>query len=215
MVAGVVYRVLLLAIFLGVAVVLGGCAGPQPPALPPAPTLSPGALGPALESARDARWEGLSARFPEAQRPDTVLVRVVAPQEWAAVQAECLQGLGFDVIATSDNGLMPQSIPLEQQEGLEVAMYTCDAQYPTDPAASLPLTKDELSYIYDYFTDVLTPCLEAAGVEVPEPSSRSLFIETYTSGDAWDPYLNVSGTKGVVWEKINKTCPQTPPGLRQ
>lgn len=93
-------------------------------------------------------------------------------------------------------------------------MYVCDVKYPVDPAWGLPLTDDELSYLFDYFHLVLTPCLESRGVVVDDPPSRATFIDSYTSGKAWNPYKNVLGTAGVKWGEINAACPQTPPGFR-
>jgi hypothetical protein len=203
-----------IVLLVSAVLVVGGCAPAGSPEPPTAPSLDEATQTQLLADQRDSRWADVLGLFPTAARPDTEIVRLIRPNEWAETQAGCLQEQSFDVTAGADGGLRPGSIPDEQQEALAVAMYLCDASYPIDPSKTLPLSNDELSYIYDYFVEVLTPCLEAAGVDVPAPSSRAMFLETYDSGAAWNPYVHVPSTTGLDWAQVNQDCPQYPVDFR-
>lgn len=208
-------RIAAILTVLTVSVGVGGCSGFVLLPAPPAPTLADADQPAAIEAYLDGRWKGIVAMYPGAVRPDVDLVRIIEPNEWARMQESCVRDQGFDVTANNQGGISISEIPIEQQESLAIAQFACEAMYPVDLSWDLPLTDDELSYLYDYFTKVLTPCLESHGIDVPEPSSRTTFVDSYVAGDAWNPYVNVMGTRGVQWGDINKKCPQAPPGFRE
>ena len=97
---------------------------------------------------------------------------------------------------------------------MEIARYVCDAKYPVDPSLTQPPTDAELDYLYNYFVDVLNPCLEREGIEVIEPPSRQAFKDSLLSPDSWSPYVDVDIRGQDEWTRLNRACPQSPPGFR-
>jgi len=70
------------------------------------------------------------------RRLQVPVVRHIRPDEWATVQAGCLQDAGFYASATSIGTLVVNSgLGLPQPSGLDLAAATCDAQYPIDESA--------------------------------------------------------------------------------
>ncbi|PWB96435.1 hypothetical protein DF220_00185 [Salinibacterium hongtaonis] len=157
------------------------------------------------------------SQHPNAQRPDVELIRYVQPNESASAQADCLIAAGFvNTTVTPDGGVVTDFGSAAQAEPFAIAGYTCRVQYPLDPKYTAPLTNAEVMFIYDYFVEELTPCLESEGFSVTAAQSRGKFAETYESGTAWHPYEGVieSTTTNEQWWSINARCPQMPTDFR-
>lgn len=148
-------------------------------------------------------------------RPDVDLVRFIDPSEWAEVMVDCLVDQGVDAKVSNDGqgGFESQGVA-GQEMSMEIARYVCDAKYPVDPSLTQPPTDAELDYLYDYFVDVLNPCLEREGIDVIEPPSRQAFKDSLQSPDSWSPYLAVGIPGQEEWTRLNRACPQSPPGFR-
>jgi hypothetical protein len=207
----------LIATVLGVSIAIAGCtAAPTQggaPTSPPAAQSPAGdpATAPSLQEQLEYQWSKVVARFPEAVRPDVQLVRYIDQNEWASIQAECMNAEGFpDVFATRDGGLSSGEIPSGQEEAYQVAEYVCFAKYPLDPKYLTPWTDERLGRVYDYYANELIPCLEKEGYDPPEPPSRVTFIDGY---DGWSPYLGVVDFTQDEWFRINELCPQWPADL--
>ena len=158
-------------------------------------------------------WEQFHAEYPNAPRPDTQVIRNVDLDEWATVIADCLHDAGFpNVHADSDGGLSYETPP-QQAEPFGLAKYVCMAQYPLDPKYTKPATDEQLGKLYDYLTLVQVPCLEAQGLEVPPPPSKTRFIETYYDSPEWLPFAMVSeqAEANGTLDQLDRLCPQTPP----
>lgn len=180
---------------------------------------------PSFDTTSDAKLEAQSradsqraldtllAQFPEADVPTVERVRFVELDEWAVVTASCLTDEGFYAEATS-NGLSSSADPGQEQE-LAVATYVCALKYPTNPRTNIPLNDDQKRFLYEYYTRVLTPCVEAEGFQVPPPPTQQSYIETYGNEGSWNPYALVAEATGgeEEWLRINALCPQVPPGL--
>ena len=165
------------------------------------------------EQQLDDLWKYYTASYPDAIRPDVTFIRYVQQNEWATIQADCMNAMGFlNVSETPDGGLASGTVPEAQAEAYQVASYVCDAEYPLDPKYSIPLTDDRIGVLYDYYVDELTPCLEKEGYSVTPAPSESTFISSYRSG-GWTPYADINtsfaGTQ-EEWYRINKVCPQWP-----
>jgi hypothetical protein len=199
-----------------VALVLAGCTASTLGPPPPAPTMTEAERIESYESGLDSSWETVTFSNPDAVRPDVEFVRFIDQDEWAQVIVDCLTAEGMDAkVSTDGQGGFESSAPSGQASAMDMARYVCDAKYPIDPALHLPPTEAELAYLYDYFALVLTPCLKAEGYEVIEPPSRQVFLDTYGTKDMWSPYRWVSNDGGQdEWERINRACPQGPPGFR-
>jgi hypothetical protein len=85
----------------------------------------------------------------------------------------------------------------------------CSAPLPT-PA--LFLSDEQLSAVYDDFTDRLLPCLRLLGFSVGDLPSRDLFVSQSAGYPRWNPYLELdpAPTEGD-WPLIAARCP--PPAL--
>ena len=199
---------------MAVAVVVGGCTGAEP-GPPPPPQLSEKEKTAAYIDFLDQSWQGVQSQFPDAVRPDVDFVRFIDQAEWAEVIVACLVEQGVDAKVSNDGqgGYESQGV-VGQEQSMEIARYVCDAKYPVDPSLTQPPTDAELDYLYNYFVDVLNPCLEREGIEVIEPPSRQAFKDSLLSPDSWSPYLAVDVRGQDEWTRLNRACPQSPPGLR-
>ena len=196
------------------AVVLSGCTAPTLGPLPPPPEMTDAERSASYEDGLDSSWESIASEYPEAVRPDVEFVRFIDKDEWAKVMVDCLIAEGMHAKLGTDGGI-ESFAPTGQAMAMDVARYVCNVKYPTDPALNLPPTEAELAYLYDYFALVLNPCLQAEGYEVTEPPSRQVFLDTYGTADMWSPYRWVKPDGGQdEWERINRACPQGPPGFR-
>jgi hypothetical protein len=204
-----------LTVAVAVIVGVGGCTGAEP-GPPPPPQLSEQEVDAAYAEFLDQSWQRVESAFPDAERPDVDLVRFIDQSEWAEVIVACLVEQGVDAKVSNDGqgGYESQGV-VGQELSMAIAAYVCDAKYPVDPSLTQPLTDAELDYVYDYFVNVLNPCLEREGIEVTEPPSRQAFKDSLLTVDSWTPYLAVLENPGQdEWTRLNRVCPQAAPGLR-
>lgn len=196
-------------------VIVTGCSSAGPTLPPPPPQLSEQATSAAYAELLEQSWQRVESEFPDAVRPDVELVRFIDQAEWAEVIVACLVEQGVDAKVSNDGqgGYESQGV-VGQEQSMAIAGYVCDAKYPVDPSLTQPLTDEELDYLYDYFVDVLNPCLERAGIDVIEPPSRQAFKDSLQSPDSWSPYLAVDPGGQDEWTRLVRECPQSPPGLR-
>ena len=183
---------------------LVGCSSPQTP--PPRTVLTESEQQDLIEDARAQAESELLARYPSAAIPAVALVRVVEDSEWLDVYAQCLTDAGFPATVQGDS--LNVRIAAGQEEPQAVAYYVCQAKYPVRPEA--PLSDPEISYLYHYYVNSLTPCLEAEGFAIPDPPSKQQFTDDYLADVFWTPYDYVSGSNEDVWDKLNDVCPQSP-----
>jgi hypothetical protein len=145
---------------------------------------------------------------------DIEFVRYISPDEFGAVLAACMTEQGFEATETFDGGVRYAPIPDEQGEAQREALIRCKVRYPVHPRYHLPTTESELLMLYDYWVDVVVPCLADEGFEAPEHPSPETFVAAYLSGDdnveRWHPYLAVGEVPYDTWEEINMKCPQHP-----
>jgi hypothetical protein len=80
------------------------------------------------------------------------------------------------------------------------------------PAPVLFLSEEQLSRVYDDFTDRLLPCLQLLGFSVGELPSRDLFVSQSAGYPRWNPYLELDPAPAEGdWPLIAARCP--PPAL--
>lgn len=144
--------------------------------------------------------------------PDVDQVRVIPLAEWGPTMVECLNEAGWDARPTEDGEgvVYPTVTEPGMSESLNIAIYTCEVQYPVDRKYTTPLTDEQLRALYEYRTGDLTDCLATEGYDVDStPPSLALFLE---SGGAWSPYEAISLDEGDA-ARINEACPQIPETL--
>ncbi|MHA6694907.1 hypothetical protein [Homoserinimonas sp. A520] len=141
-------------------------------------------------------------------------IRFVSPEELPKAMAECMTRLGFETTVSEDGGY-GGSYTEEQMVPYTVANLTCRIQYPPHPKYTQPLNDAQLEFLYDYFVDTLTPCLEGEGISVDPAPSRATFVEEYYT-HPWSPYDSLGRTPSqgkLDWIDLNKKCPQIPDGI--
>jgi hypothetical protein len=158
-------------------------------------------------------WEQFHSEYPDVPMPSTEVVRVVSLDEWASVMADCLHDAGFPDVTADDDGGISYSSPADQASQLALAKYVCSAQYPIDPKYTDEPTDDMVGELYEYLTKVQVPCLEEQGITVPEPPSKTIYIESYGEGDTWVPYLAIPAEAygDGTFDELQELCPQGPP----
>lgn len=200
----------LFAVF-GMTVVLSACAtGVKPPEVP---DYSAADFEAQTTADNQRALDALLDDFPDAEVPEVERVRLVSLEEWPAAMAERLSAEGF--VAVAEGGGLSTDAPYGQELQYAIAYYVCSVEYPIDPRVMVPLVEDQIRYLYDYYTTVMTPCLEAEGYEVPEPPSRQTFVSTYGQPGSWAPYTLVAEavSSQEEWDRINRLCTQTPAEL--
>ncbi len=90
------------------------------------------------------------------------------------------------------------------------ALNDCLAGYPVEPPQPLPRGPYNRNLLYDYYSDVLKPCLEArVGQDdlPPFPTRADFVVRLY----AWDPYRTVAPGRTIdeLLELIAE-CPDRP-----
>lgn len=196
-----------------IALAVTGCTPSTPSGLDAGPMASPTAVATDLDAGTlaylEANAEALAGQLGIENPPDVQPIRLISLQEYASTQVPCLQAAGFAVGYTADGeGVSyPQLSDPALQQSFNLAVYTCELQYPVQQRYVVPLSTDGLKALYAYRTGELVGCLESEGYNVSaDPPSETVFVQ---SGGMWSPYqglaIDSSDTK-----QIYADCPQTP-----
>jgi hypothetical protein len=79
------------------------------------------------------------------------------------------------------------------------------------PPPVLFLSEEQLSEVYDDFTDRLLPCLRLLGFSVGDLPARDLFVSQSAGYPRWNPYLELEPTPADGdWPLIAARCPPPP-----
>jgi len=145
-------------------------------------------------------------QFPNAVLPEVERVRFVDLSEHNYAMADCLTAAGFTAVGYWDS--FETGAPQGQELPLALATYECQAKYPINPRVMVQLNDDQKRYLYEYYTQIMIPCLKTEGFDAPPAPSLQSYIGTYGQLGSWDPYGLVSVSTNEEWEAINKKCPQ-------
>lgn len=198
----------------GAGLLLAGCVSTAAPASV-GPTYSPAELSRLVQETLDDQWAYVSSNYPDAIRPVVPIVRYTTMQDQSETYVACLRDAGFDVaLGGNGQGVVSEGL-VSQAEAYDLAYYTCQAMYPLDPAFRVPLTKQEVEFIYDYLVGDLSDCLRDAGVEPATAPSFQSFLETYGTDSTWSPYEGITVESQERFDELNRSCPQYPPGFRE
>ena len=193
---------------------LTSCTTSEEAEMPAAPKADADTAHQMISDVNDGAWEQIVGMFPNAKRPEVEQVRVVDAFEWNNVVAQCVEGQGFPASANSEGGISYGFIPDEQAEAQNMALYICQVKYPMDPSYGLPLTAEEISFIYVYYDNTLTPCLSSRGYEVEMPSESVFHDRLKNEGIPWSPYQDLQEVEGADLDELLIECPQIPSGFR-
>ncbi|MDR1355215.1 MAG: hypothetical protein LBJ43_02945 [Propionibacteriaceae bacterium] len=215
------YAVLLVAAAL-CAAMLGGCSNQGDVATPPKSTGSVSSqeeefdYGGFLKELQ-TMYFGLLTEFPKVQ-----VVRFVAPAERPEAWKECMLAAGWAVYLTFDSGMAPpDDLPSDQLSAYYLDEYVCFAQFPIPPWLVQVFGGDQIRVVFDYYVNVLIPCLAERNIRVAEPPTWEVFRDSWVSdgsggfsagSDAWFPYGSVKAStySETAWEELNIACPQNP-----
>jgi hypothetical protein len=132
---------------------------------------------------------------------------------WILAMVDCLNAAGWDAEPNRlHHGFNVPSVTLERSEEFLKVRNGCEGtigKLPEEP----PMTGEEISELYGYYVEDLTPCLTRRGYRVDDPPSRDVFVKNYYEG-VWSPYLNVDPPTESEWDEINRECPQDPDDVR-
>lgn len=177
----------------------------------PAP-LTESARASAFQLLLDLQWLPIAREYPDAVQPDTEIIAASAPGNWDVTIEPCYQQAGF-----APQGAM-EAWQWSVSDGVEerIAQYICDASYPPEETLAGLRSGSELYALYDYYVEVLTPCLELAGAPPPAPApERATFIQQSTTAIAWSP---VPGDDDGVSDRqralLDALCPPEPAWMR-
>lgn len=162
----------------------------------------------------DQQWMEIQSQHPSASRPDVEIERLVSPDEWAAVMAQCLADEGFTTVKANSDGSIEWG-DIAQAQAFDVARYACSATFPQDPKYMRPLTDAQLDKLYNYYVGDLTQCLTDLGYKTSVPPSQQVFRETYDS-TPWLPFSEAASQVAGSPElrsQLDRECPQTPDDL--
>lgn len=157
-------------------------------------------------------WDVFHEQYPEVERPEVELVRVIPQAEYSVTMDECLDGEGYPEVEVTANGGLARESSADEQ-GYQFATYVCSARYPIDPLFYAPLTDEKVGLVYDYFVGVLQPCLAAEGQpSAPAPLSREDFVFAWEGVPLWSPYndVDVAEIGPDEFERLLRACPELP-----
>jgi hypothetical protein len=198
--------------FLIAVLALSGCTQPdiQPPVVPGLSVEEQEAQA-KIDLERN-RQQYLGA-FGTVEVPEVERIRFISLDEWATVMADCLNVEGYE--ASAFNGALSTDAPEGQELPYALASYACSAKFPVNPRENTPLNEDQIRYLYEYYTQIATPCLEDLGItDLPEPPSMQSYISSYAGGPDWNIYdAAADQADEEKWLDLNEKCPQVPADL--
>ena len=183
---------------------VAGCATPTP--LPP---------GPDREEILELRaeenfdwWQSMSGGQPQ---PDIEPVQFVSYELWPSFMERCVTQAGYSGITASGGSIVFDAEP-GQELATNRAYYVCFQMYPleiTDDTTEGQFSKAQVSWLYDFFTQRVAPCIQMLGYDVSPAPDREDFIDSFYSYELWTPYLGVHPGY-LSWDAIDKKCPPPP-----
>ena len=173
---------------------LAGCA--SAPSLPPGPTEAE--VKAMVDEQNRQWWQSIE---PGEPMPAIEVIEYLDPGGDDRALTECMD-----------------AIPQGDQNTWERGTFTCSMQYPftiSNPEDMGFYSSAQLGYLYDYYTQGLTACLNKEGYDVPSAPSLQAYTEQYGQPGSWNPYEDVAANVGGQdeWNRISKACPQIPQGL--
>jgi hypothetical protein len=167
----------------------------------------------------------------KAERPEVwdgvEFVRFVDDDDASEVYDACIRGYGVTTVTVGEGGSLSWMEP-DDDNLTESAINACSAQYPYAIYREIIRTDDQLAYLYNYGTNFLVPCLQAAGYTPEESPSWDEYLSTaHTDLWAWSPYVGINFASDRRWsnyrydspelvageELLHQRCPPDPAGM--
>lgn len=151
-----------------------------------------------------------------AEVPEVPLERWIHPTERGPTAEECFAEAGFEVKSTLNGEGFDVISQVSGTQGkvLNLTHYVCAARFFVDPNYLQPPTRDQIRVTYEYYLEVLSPCLREQGYQVPEPPSLETFIAQQWTPEEWTPYkaAGIDSQDLATYELLYEgACRQAPP----
>jgi hypothetical protein len=158
-------------------------------------------------------WAEVEAQYPEAIRPQVSMGRTVPDHEWNDVVVACLRADGI-VAQVSRGKVLYGSTEGQHQVDVAVIYYLCQASHPSESQVVWFLDETQTTALYDYYFDIVRPCLLSAGAP-SQPSPPGAQAREAVALDGWNPYQLVwaSGVAPEVLKYLEHRCPPVPAWL--
>jgi len=196
---------LLPVLAISVVLALAGCAAAPPP------PLGDDERAMILGRVQDEAWSRVD--YPEALRPPVPAEETLADEDWIVAVIACLKNVGFDV---TRRGFEFGYRSSQGQTPLDFAVrsYVCSIKNPRLGAVAVYLDDDQLGLIYDYYAQVVRPCLLLEGQSSPVPPERGEFVDRFFLF-SWHPYDDVwaAALPTDRLAAIERECPPVPAWL--
>ena len=193
-----------------IVLALAGCSAVRPPQ----PGLTDTELSNYYELRADTEWADTG--LPDELRPPALPVQVVSGEEWGDVLADCMNDAGYDNYAGLGGGLSSYYVarPFDEAQAEVATLYSCQSAVRLDSDADYLLNPAEVEFLYDYYEQVLVPCLEVHNVQLNDAPTHAKFVETNAG---WNPYYSVSPDSFPLLAEgtVLVDCPGMPPGMAE
>ncbi|HEY1529230.1 MAG TPA: hypothetical protein VGF80_00275 [Galbitalea sp.] len=186
---------------------LAGCSSPVPnPA-----SISAAQRKAATQADLDDRWKQVQPGNPTYLRPSVAIIRYVNYLDEGPVLAKCMRDSGYPHVAWSlKGGIIDTDVKPVDRFPVEVAIYICEAQYPSDPLELGYLSNAQQRYLYQYWGDETVPCLRAHGAIVPNVPPITQFGEGYEDVAELNPFDHATRPDGISESYLLTACPPYP-----
>ena len=191
-----------------VALTLCGCVAEPPPGM------SEADLADFNEGVLDKTWQRTGLDGAE-ERPEAGEGDPLSEQDWYTAMGECMNDGGVASFGTSYSPAtgfeyVDGSGLQRANDAVQLLFYGCVARHPMIPGDNIvPLTDEQLDYIYDYYQRSLVPCMIMNGYT---PSAAPTRVEFRAIAGQWSPYYSVDvGITGTQFDEIVRICgPERP-----
>ncbi len=190
-----------------VCALLAGCsaADPSPASITAAQRKA------ATEADLTLRWESFSFGDPSLLRPKIAIVKYVNYLDEGPVLSACMHRAGYPHVSwTLAGGIVDTDVKPVNRFPVELAIYTCEAQYPSDPLELGYLSDAQEEYLYGYWSNETVPCLRAHGAVVANLPPVGEFGEGYEDVGALNPFTHLQATEERNEAYLAAECPPYP-----
>jgi len=181
-------------------------------------TATPDPPGITASQRKAATAADLSLRWAEVQggdrsflRPQVKIVRYVNYLDAGTTLVACMNKAGYrDVTWTLSTGIIDKSVKPVNRFPVEVAIYVCEAEYPSDPLELGYLSDAQEQYLYSYWADETVPCMRSHGAVVANLPPVGEFGEGYEDVGALNPFTHATYRTGSSESFLLAACPPYP-----
>jgi hypothetical protein len=187
--------------------ILTGCTA----AVPDPPSITAVQRKAATEADLKIRWQQVEPGNPTYLRPTVPIIRYLNYLDEGPVLAKCMHEAGYPHVAwTLNGGIVDTDVKPVDRFPVEVAIYICEAQYPSDPLELGYLSDAQQKYLYEYWSNETVPCLRTHGAIVGNLPRVGQFGEGYEDVAVFNPFTHATLPHGITQSYLLTACPPYP-----